>query len=1034
MVLLRALDVLITLGLAVLTNAITKHDFRYISNKDLRPSVQRFPLEGVTSYSQMLFDVSRNQVFIGARDALYRLTLSRLELLEVAKWEASQDKVRSCLNKGQDEENCHNHIKILLTTGNQIFTCGTYAFSPLCSWRNIDDLSNATKIIDGVAKCPYNPAASVTGFISDTYDYFFGGTTDFSSSDSLISKNIDGEPMLRTKQYNSFWLNEPQFVGSFETSKYAYFLFKETAVEYINCGKVVYSRIARVCKNDQGGYTMLKDNWTTFIKARLNCSISGDYPFYYNEIQSVQYIAEENMFYATFTTPSNSIAGSAVCAFNLTAVDDAFNGPFKYQNDMNSAWTRHDIPNRDHLNCKATRHNNLLETARYQLMDSAVQATTLNPLYTADLERFSHITVDVIETKHHHSIHVIYVATEEGLIKKLTVLPRATEACLVESWQTCSSFKSTIKSMQFLKETNSIYATSDNELIRIPADHCRRHSSKESCLNAMDPYCGWNEVEDMCTTAPGGDPHHKFWKQLMKSCPVLDTPINGGWSSWSEWNPCYHRVSLETESDQCLCQMRQCNNPAPANEGLNCEGPSVAVTNCTVHGGWSDWSSWSACSASCGTAVKTRFRTCTNPAPAFGGRVCVGQDRIEAFCAEIPPCPTQPTDGGWSSWSSWSSCTANCGGGYKIRQRRCDNPSPKNGGQYCRGNDIEYSECNEHACREHKQILATEWITDYNISDHVYHQKRFRITCKAPVKHAHQVKVYVKDENQVCLSNKCESEDNDHNGWSSWTSWSECSTSCGGGTQSRNRYCLRGSCIGTGTQTRDCNKHACDDSWGCWSEWSPCNVSCGWGLKTRYRACLGQKCKGVSKEELPCQDQPCENILGWGNWTEWSLCDENDEQHRKRTCFTENPGPHMCQGSSVQTRMCVGNPLTNEINAYGVTEFDCSCTSSNLILFFLGLILGLSPIIIYLIFNTYRKKKSRVPSSPHYIAAESNPYIAVPVRDKSLLKKQHSYSGSETIKSKFDFDFVPTLKRHSNEMKKNGHCKQYYDSDKHLYE
>ena len=65
--------------------------------------------------------------------------------------------------------------------------------------------------------------------------------------------------------------------------------------------------------------------------------------------------------------------------------------------------------------------------------------------------------------------------------------------------------------------------------------------------------------------------------------------------------------------------------------------------------------------------------------------------------------------------------------------------------------------------------------------------------------------------------------------------------------------------LGTGAQTRDCNKHMCEDSWGCWSEWSPCNVSCGWGVKSRYRTCLGQKCKGVTKEEEPCQDQPCES-------------------------------------------------------------------------------------------------------------------------------------------------------------------------------
>lgn len=48
---------------------------------------------------------------------------------------------------------------------------------------------------------------------------------------------------------------------------------------------------------------MLKHNWTTFLKARLNCSLPGDYPFYFDEIQGMAYIPEEKMVYATFTTP-----------------------------------------------------------------------------------------------------------------------------------------------------------------------------------------------------------------------------------------------------------------------------------------------------------------------------------------------------------------------------------------------------------------------------------------------------------------------------------------------------------------------------------------------------------------------------------------------------------------------------------------------------------------------------------------------------------------------------------------------------------
>lgn len=53
---------------------------------------------------------------------------------------------------------------------------------------------------------------------------------------------------MNIKLYNFFflfsrWVNDPQFVGSFETKDHVYFLFREIAVEYINCGKVNTNKI-----------------------------------------------------------------------------------------------------------------------------------------------------------------------------------------------------------------------------------------------------------------------------------------------------------------------------------------------------------------------------------------------------------------------------------------------------------------------------------------------------------------------------------------------------------------------------------------------------------------------------------------------------------------------------------------------------------------------------------------------------------------------------------------------------------------------
>lgn len=291
--------------------------------------------------------------------------------------------------------------------------------------------------------------------------------------------------------------------------------------------QIIYSRIARVCKKDAGGQLVFKDNWSTFIKARLICSINGEYPFYFDEIQSAYYIPEENMFYATFTTPTNSITGSAICAFNLTAINDAFSGSFKYQKHIGGPWETHVNNYKEHFECK-TSHSKHFETFKYQLMESNVKPTTNKPLYVAELERYVHISVDLLSTKLHATVHVIYVSTVDGLIKKLSVLPRTKETCVVEIWQAVPDANIPIQSVQYLKETNSVYVGTENELLRISSNHCRRHVSRDSCLNAMDPYCGWNELDDACTIAPNGNPLEKYWHQSVTSCPVLNAPVDGG--------------------------------------------------------------------------------------------------------------------------------------------------------------------------------------------------------------------------------------------------------------------------------------------------------------------------------------------------------------------------------------------------------------------------------------------------------------------------------------------------------------------------
>lgn len=60
-----------------------------------------------------------------------------------------------------------------------------------------------------------------------------------------------------------------------------------------------------------------------------------------------------------------------------------------------------------------------------------------------------------------------------------------------------------------------------------------------------------------------------------------------------------------------------------------------------VDGGYSTWTKWLPCSPSCGErAYKIRHRNCTNPAPQYGGKRCVGGSLETEPCA-IVKCPSK---------------------------------------------------------------------------------------------------------------------------------------------------------------------------------------------------------------------------------------------------------------------------------------------------------------------------------------------------------------------------------------------------------
>ncbi|XP_069076957.1 adhesion G protein-coupled receptor B1 isoform X14 [Pleurodeles waltl] len=177
-------------------------------------------------------------------------------------------------------------------------------------------------------------------------------------------------------------------------------------------------------------------------------------------------------------------------------------------------------------------------------------------------------------------------------------------------------------------------------------------------------------------------------------------------------------------------------------------------------------------------------------------------DDLQQFGVPSP----QIVHGTWDEWSPWSLCSSTCGRGFRDRTRTCK--PPQYGGNPCDGPEKQTKFCTIALC---------------------------------PV-----------DGN-----------------WNDWSSWSACSATCSNGTQQRIRECNGPSnggseCNGQWAETRGCFDRQCpvDGKWLSWGAWGSCTTTCGGGTQKRDRVCDGpyfggEACQGPMEEYKECNDKKC---------------------------------------------------------------------------------------------------------------------------------------------------------------------------------
>lgn len=479
---------------------------------------RRFQSSAV-NYSTMLLEAESGRLYVGARGAAFALNASNVSASTglTIEWEASPEQTRQCQLKGKDNKTeCFNHIRFLQRfNSTHLYMCGTYAFGPLCVYIDEERFVMSSQPEEGKDKCPYGPTTGYTALIVDQ-QMFTASQYEFRSFPDI--RRNSPSPMLRTEDAPTRWLNEADFVGSALVRESAgsstgdddkiYFFFTERSQEQTTTySHSRVARVARICKGDRGGRLTLQKRWTSFLKARLMCSLP-EYDFHFNMLRSVFVMPgrapQETLFYGIFGLEWKNVKASAVCRFTLPEVQEAFQGPYMEKQDSDSEWKDYSgkIPDprpgtciTDDLRARGINVSTALPddvlyfVRRHPLMSQHIRPIDRRPLLFRRTTDYTHMAVQAIQGIDGETYHVMYMGTDDGWLHKAVEVEG--QLHIIEELQVFDE-QQPITSVLVSGKLASVYVGTASGVAQLPFSNCHRYTSCYDCIFARDPHCAWN--------------------------------------------------------------------------------------------------------------------------------------------------------------------------------------------------------------------------------------------------------------------------------------------------------------------------------------------------------------------------------------------------------------------------------------------------------------------------------------------------------------------------------------------------------------
>ncbi|CAL1592258.1 unnamed protein product [Knipowitschia caucasica] len=508
-----------------------------LSYKEMLESNNLETFEGLSnssSYHTFLLDEEKGRLLVGAKDHIFSFNLVNIskEYTQIP-WLAAPNRRDECKWAGKDlSRECSNFIKVLQPFNHtHVYACGTGAFHPVCTYLEVgrkpeDGIFRLGHHVEnGRGKSPYDPRLSTASMLIDG-ELYAGTSADFMGRDFAIFRTLGRHHPIRTEQHDSRWLNDPRFVGVHQISESdnpeddkIYLFFREHAMDGEYAGKATYARIGQLCKNDLGGHRSLVNKWTTFLKARLVCSVPGSNGIdtHFDELQDVFLMSTKDpkspLVYAVFTTSSNIFKGSAVCMYSMADIRRVFLGPYAHRDGPNYQWVPFQgrVPYPRPGTCPSKTFGGFDTTK--DLPDEVVtfaraHPAMFNPIYPinnrpimvkSDVDyQFTQIVVDKVEAED-GLYDVMFIGTDIGTILKVVSIPRGSwhdlEEVLLEE-MTVFREPTAITAMELSTKQQQLYLGSDMGVSQMPLHRCEVYGKAcaECCL-ARDPYCAWDGSE-----------------------------------------------------------------------------------------------------------------------------------------------------------------------------------------------------------------------------------------------------------------------------------------------------------------------------------------------------------------------------------------------------------------------------------------------------------------------------------------------------------------------------------------------------------